>query len=126
MRPNTHRWKRRFLTIEAFQHEPQLLCAMNSLYAGQGSCSVSARAGPVPQLPARVSAGHKQDGLVRPPLPMKNQGTVGLQDATEVKEVLQHKNSSSTVNVFLSSLMVHTGSLAELVSNTDFGKCNVK
>lgn len=63
---------------------------MYSLYAGQGSRSILARAGPVPQLPSRVSARHKQDGLVGTPLPMKNQGTVGLQDATEVEEVLRN------------------------------------
>ena len=65
-------------TSKALQDNSEFLCAVNSLYPSQRSCSVLPGAGSIPQLPPRISTGDKQDGLVWTSFPIKNQGTVGL------------------------------------------------
>lgn len=75
-------------TFKAFEYKSQLFCAVDPLDPRQRCRPVLPWPGPVPQLPGRVPAGYKEDGLVRAAGTTQNQGAVWLKDACEVEEVL--------------------------------------
>lgn len=88
---------------------------MNSFYARQSGCPVPSRPRTVPQFPPRVSARDKQDGLVRSSPPVKNQGTVGFQEAGEVEEILRNTRQTAVEQTGLTGTML--SSKAEGMTN---------
>lgn len=75
-------------TFKGLEHDPQFFRAMNSLYASQSSCPILPWPRSIPQFPPWVSPRYKQNGLIWSSIPIKNQGTVRLQEATKIKKIL--------------------------------------
>lgn len=80
-----------FVTFQLGHQVPELIDSVSFIYSCESNCPIRAWSGPVPQLSAWISPGHKKYGFVGGQCfarnALKHQDAVRLLEPTEVQEV---------------------------------------